>query len=1072
MAQRPARLILGALSTACVLAALILTTPSGLPPPFLTNPGHMEPESGEGLLHGVEDNKIEVSYTMPLASISAAFCFGHLGPGLIALAWRAAIAALFVLSFALGLAVAGWSAALAAPALMVPFTPTLLRDPINLFYALLVLVVAGSLVARARAPSGAQDARLGLAIGFSLLYRSPLVLFPLALTAFEWLTAPRRARPGWRSLLLLCLIPAAMLLPWIRMNRIAHGGFFPLERGRTDILLLGSITHVQKWEAESSHVALDPDELERAGGIYRWWAREVLRRPSSYLDSCLGRVRFIVSFHPFLFLAALSALWLGRRRAQTRVLGFLIFYLISVHSAIAIGEAYLVPLWPLLAALAGSLPAEARRRGAPRADPSADSVSSKIFAGCLALIAPFCLFALWTVMTYGTVAERRSPRSEQAWQEALAEAPEEPWIILQDGKRKLARGDLQGAGACFARAAALRPEDENIRFHRAWALALQGEPDTLMRFELPLSSLVLRESLSFLKASICLGAGLRAEARDHIAAGLEVMGIPLRSGARTDEPAWAPDDAGGRAPFVLSAVREILRPMPRGDGLRLLGEIAGMADARYIADVWLELAQAHADAGDGNQALRDLDAVKGLDLKPDELRRLVRVYCRLGRYRAARALIAGLSTRNPVAARLWLDLAEAALVSRRRDIGLPSLRIAADLAAEPELRRQAALLFARAGESRRALAILEPLTLRQPSDARLWLQLASLSLAAGQRDSALRSLDKAARLADRPALLHESALLFNRAGDGRRAMAILEALSREQPSDPRIWLDLASISLDLGLRDQGARALENSARLASEPDLQRESALLFRKAGNARRALAILQPLARQAPSDARLWLDLAAVSLEIGERDSAMRSLDHAAKLAAEPDILYQSALLFSKAGDRGRALAILRSLARAQPSNATVWVDMASLATSREESLRDLAQARKLKTDFDDRRRIALLYQDLRDYRTALGLLERLAQEHREDASLRADRGLCEYLNGRVAEAIADLETALGLDRRLVSAHVTLASIYAAQGRYDQALKVYDRALSLDLSADPALRRRLIDTREETLSKAREIR
>lgn len=76
-----------------------------------------------------------------------------------------------------------------------------------------------------------------------------------------------------------------------------------------------------------------------------------------------------------------------------------------------------------------------------------------------------------------------------------------------------------------------------------------------------------------------------------------------------------------------------------------------------------------------------------------------------------------------------------------------------------------------------------------------------------------------------------------------------------------------------------------------------------------------------------------------------------------------------------------------------------------------------------------MAYLRQDLGDHAGALALFDALVKERPKDASLRGDRGLSLYLNGRKADALAELDAALALDPALEAAAATSAAIRAAR-------------------------------------------
>ncbi len=533
------------------------------------------------LLHGRRGRDVDVSYSMPLASVSAAFLFGHAGLEGGRWAWAASTAVLYGLTAALGLLLGGWAAGAAAFALMLPISAELRLYPINAFYAIAVLLVAGALARRARAPGRGGDALLGLAVGLSLLHRSPLVLFPAVLAAFEAVPA-RGRRAALKRAVPALAVPILLLLPWIAMNWLLHGEFVPLERGRIGGLMLSAIGSVFKAQMAPS---------AGGGSAFAGWAGAAAREPFAYLSSCFARFEFILLLHPVLFLAAAAGLILGRRRAEIRAVGLLAAYFVAVHCGLAITDAYLVPLWPLLAVLAASAaPWMLGRAPAPEAG-AAEPASRAVAAG-LALSAFAGLFALGAAAVYpfrlaSEPAPGAAPRADA-------------WLLLHDGRRDLERGDVAAARESFARAAVLRPEESRVKFYLGWADTLLGRPESLLSID-PATfnvNVVHGRALPFLKAAAQLGAGRPADARAEIEAGLAI---------------W--DGLSRRPVGLLEELSEFLRSMPAKDRRRLLEAIAAAAPPDKIPDVRAELVLLADVRGDRARTYSDLAAMNPQDLR-------------------------------------------------------------------------------------------------------------------------------------------------------------------------------------------------------------------------------------------------------------------------------------------------------------------------------------------------------------------------------------------------------------------------------------------------------------------------
>ncbi|UPT75764.1 MAG: hypothetical protein M0D55_08880 [Elusimicrobiota bacterium] len=247
------------------------------------------------------------------------------------------------------------------------------------------------------------------------------------------------------------------------MNWRLHGKFMPLEEGRIEGLLAASIAGVEKPSHVSGFTGFGAGLVPGLAA----WARAAAASPWTYAASCAARARWMLEGQPLLFAAAAAGAWLGRARAEVRGLALLAVYYAGVHCLIAISEAYLVPLWPLLAALGGAGAAELLRRVrpgacAPRPEPARAVV--------LALLAPALAAAAWSL----TLVVRYPARAAAAAETDAAE--EEAWPLLDEARRLLARGDARGAGERYRRAAALRPGERRVAVGLAWTQALAGAP--------------------------------------------------------------------------------------------------------------------------------------------------------------------------------------------------------------------------------------------------------------------------------------------------------------------------------------------------------------------------------------------------------------------------------------------------------------------------------------------------------------------------------------------------------------------------------------------------------------------
>ncbi|MCM2303871.1 MAG: hypothetical protein NDJ72_04165 [Elusimicrobia bacterium] len=236
-------------------------------------------------------------------------------------------------------------------------------------------------------------------------------------------------------------------------------------------------------------------------------------------------------------------------------------------------------------------------------------------------------------------------------------------------------------------------------------------------------------------------------------------------------------------------------------------------------------------------------------------------------------------------------------------------------------------------------------------------------------------------------------------------------------------------------------ALAEARALDPAPAHARRMAGLYRHLGDHAAAQELLTgllalpdaelpaPRAALAAEAVDLRLERASAALRTGDRAAALEALAAASALSPGAPARRRLAELYTELEERAPARALLDALIRAAPAEAGLRVARAAVADDRERALADLKEAAALRPSLEERRRMAYLRQDLKDHAGALALLDGLVKERPKDASLRADRGLSLYLNGREADALAELEAALKLDPGLEAASATRAAIRAAR-------------------------------------------
>ncbi|MCM2303869.1 MAG: hypothetical protein NDJ72_04155, partial [Elusimicrobia bacterium] len=306
-----------------------------------------------------------------------------------------------------------------------------------------------------------------------------------------------------------------------------------------------------------------------------------------------------------------------------------------------------------------------------------------------------------------------------------------------------------------------------------------------------------------------------------------------------------------------------------------------------------------------------------------------------------------------------------------------------------------------------------------------------------------------------------AALLRLELGDHAAAGAMFDRLVRESPGDALLRVDAAAAAAAGGRRAAALGRLAEARERSPDAGTLRRVAALYLELDDDAAAASVLRGLP---PLDARLELGLAARAVRAGDKAAALRRLEAARTLSPAFEERRLMLSLYRGLDEPAPARELLEGLLLAAPRDPGLRVELAALAArggDRAAASAALGEARALSPGPEDRRRMALLHQDLEDHASAAALLSELVAEQPRNASLRGDLGLCRYLEGRPDEAIVELRAALALDPAALPALLTLGSIYASQKRFDLERALYAAAPAA--GGDPALRALLRARRAE---------
>jgi predicted Zn-dependent protease len=414
---------------------------------------------------------------------------------------------------------------------------------------------------------------------------------------------------------------------------------------------------------------------------------------------------------------------------------------------------------------------------------------------------------------------------------------------------------------------------------------------------------------------------------------------------------------------------------------------------------------------------------------------------------ASALLAAGLCARasaNPPSPRL----AEASAAVRAGDRKKALELLSAVRADKPssEDRENAALLYAELKDYAAAQAMMDALIRESPEDAHLRHNLATILARAGDRGETLAALAEARARHPDAVYRQRMAFLYQDFKEYGPARELLDGLIAESPADLSVRLDRASLAAQSGEGPEALKQLAAAEKLKPGPGDRRRMALLFQDLREFERARELLDALIKEAPTDPGLRLDLAALALRSGDRPAALAALAAARERGPGVDQRRRIASAYQELREFDETRSVLAGLVRDAPRDATALLELAALDTRRGErapALESLAAAAKLEPDLQERQRMALLYEDLKEFKTARRMIDALIAEQPRDPQLRLDRAFFAADAGDRAAALAALAETLDRApdpddrRRMAQLYDRLDEHGAARARFDEAGK-----------------------------------
>ncbi|MFH1812913.1 MAG: XrtA/PEP-CTERM system TPR-repeat protein PrsT [Pseudomonadota bacterium] len=388
-----------------------------------------------------------------------------------------------------------------------------------------------------------------------------------------------------------------------------------------------------------------------------------------------------------------------------------------------------------------------------------------------------------------------------------------------------------------------------------------------------------------------------------------------------------------------------------------------------------------------------------------------------------------------------------------------------------------------AGRGDEALKFAEEATALAPSDSAAWTSRASVAYAFGDLNAALGHYERALQFdpQNAEALLGKGSALMDlrRMGEARQ---VFEVLSKVDPNEPRATYLRSVIAAAEGRRDD-ARALLSEVvnlidpaprgALTSRSHLALIAGLSHYSLGSTVKAKEYFELYLRFFPTQAGARKPLASIYLSEGDAARAAATLEPVARANSnDPEMLSLLASAYSQLKRHQRASELLEEAARLNRDPAVRTSLGLSLIGARQTEL-GLEHLRSVLKDDPGQARasIALALKALREQqpRKAVSLMDAVIK--REPGNLAALNlsGVAKAAAGDLVDARAAYEKVLAVDRNFDGALLNLVKLDLAERKNDQARRRLDELLKRKPDHPAALyERAMIDVGERRTADA----
>ncbi|PIE64073.1 MAG: hypothetical protein CSA26_09930 [Desulfobacterales bacterium] len=184
------------------------------------------------------------------------------------------------------------------------------------------------------------------------------------------------------------------------------------------------------------------------------------------------------------------------------------------------------------------------------------------------------------------------------------------------------------------------------------------------------------------------------------------------------------------------------------------------------------------------------------------------------------------------------------------------------------------------------------------------------------------AMEKVVQLKTDDDLLYQSAMLWLEAEKPKRALTILEALSKKDSPKEEWLVGLSEALKALKNSEEMAESMEKAARINNNPELLFHAAYLWADLEKPKRALPLLEILANKKKVEKNWLLLLASVYNTLNQFMNAAMTFERVIEIDPAPDYLYSCGVLWLQAEKPDKALHSLLRLKEVVPPKADWFV------------------------------------------------------------------------------------------------------------------------------------------------------